>query len=271
MKGSLFKHWKPAFSLWLFALLFAGCILATLYQPALWKYTLSIVLVAHASLSIAGLIPKSRLLGANITRLPDEAARNGCVAITLDDGPDPAITPQVLDILDTYQVRATFFCIGERAARHPELCREIIRRGHAIENHSQSHPWNFSLMSPWRIHREIQQAQATLSEISGQTPLFFRPTAGLRNPALDPILAHCQLRLCSWSRRGFDTRVKDADAVFKSLTDGLKGGDILLLHDGNSARDVQNNPVILNVLPRLLEYITQQKLHPITLRAAMPS
>jgi peptidoglycan/xylan/chitin deacetylase (PgdA/CDA1 family) len=268
---SLFKYWKPALSIRLFALLFTGAMLVTLYQPALWGWTLCIVLIAHASLSIAGLFPKSQLLGANITHLSDEAALRREIAITLDDGPDPIVTPQVLDILDKYDCRATFFCIGERAERHPELCREIIRRGHAIENHSQSHPWYFSLMGPWRMHREICQAQAILSEFSGQPPLFFRPTAGLRNPALDPILAHCQLRLCSWSRRGFDTRVSDADTIFNSLSYGLKGGDILLLHDGNSARDVQNNPVILNVLPRLLEHITQQKLHPVILRDAMPS
>jgi peptidoglycan/xylan/chitin deacetylase (PgdA/CDA1 family) len=269
--NSIFKHWKPALSIWLFALLFAGAILVTLNQPALWGWTLGIVLIAHASLSIAGLFPKSQLLGANITHLPDEAALRRELAITLDDGPDPIVTPQVLDILDTYQSRATFFCIGEKAACHPELCREIIRRGHAIENHSQSHPWYFSLMGPSRMHREIRQAQNILHEITGQHPLFFRPTAGLRNPALDPILAHCQLRLCSWSRRGFDTRVRNTDAIFNSLTEGLKAGEILLLHDGNSARDAQNNPVILNVLPRLLEHIAQQQLHPVTLRDAMPS
>ena len=269
--SSLFKHWKPALSIRLFALLFTGAILTTLYQPALWVWTLGIVVIAHASLSIAGLIPKNKLLGANITHLPDEAAKNGCIAITIDDGPDPIVTPQVLDILDKYDCRATFFCIGEKATRHPELCREIIRRGHAIENHSQTHPWYFSLLSPWRMHREIRLAQATLSEISGQTPLFFRPTAGLRNPALDPILTHCQLRMCSWSRRGFDTRVRDADAIFNSLTEGLKGGEILLLHDGNSARDAQKKPVILSVLPRLLDHIAQQKLHPVTLRDAIPS
>jgi len=98
--SSLFKHWKPALSIRLFALLFTGAILTTLYQPALWVWTLGIVVIAHASLSIAGLIPKNKLLGANITHLPDEAAKNGCIAITIDDGPDPIVTPQVLDILD---------------------------------------------------------------------------------------------------------------------------------------------------------------------------
>jgi peptidoglycan/xylan/chitin deacetylase (PgdA/CDA1 family) len=92
----------------------------------------------------------------------------------------------------------------------------------------------------------------------------------LRNPQLEPVLAHCGLRLCSWSKRGFDTRVGDADAVFNSLAHDLKGGDILLLHDGSSARTAQGKPVILDVLPRLLDNLAQTNLHSVTLRAAIP-
>lgn len=264
------RNWKPALAIKLSLLVLASCIGITLWQPALWPWTLGIIFTNHMILTIAGLIPRSALLGPNITRLPQDAAQRGEMAITIDDGPDPEVTPQVLDILDRYQSKATFFCIGKLAARHPELCREIIRRGHAIENHSLSHHWFFSLLDPWTIHYEVRQAQATLSGICGQTPRFFRPTAGLRNPELEPVLAHCGLRLCSWSRRGFDTRVSDADAVLQSLTRGLKGGDILLLHDGSAARTIEGKPVILDVLPRLLDNLAQAKLHSVTLRSAIP-
>ena len=231
---------------------------------------LLVVIVNHSILTLAGLIPRSTLLGPNITRLPLAAALRGEVAITIDDGPNPEVTPQVLDILDRYQAKATFFCIGRLAAQHPELCREIVRRGHHIENHSMSHHWYFSLLDPWSIHREVQSAQIALEEITGQTPRFFRSVAGLRNPELDPVLAHCGLRLCSWSKRGFDTRVGDADAVFNFLVRDLKGGDILLLHDGSAARTALGNPVILDVLPRLLDNLAQTNLHSVTLRAAIP-
>ena len=176
------------------------------------------------------------------------------------------MTPQVLDILDRYQAKATFFCIGRQAEKYPELCREIVRRGHAIENHSLSHYWYLSLLDPWSIHREVSEAQNVLGSICGESPKFFRPTAGLRNPALEPVLAHCNLKLCSWSKRGFDTRVKNPDTVLKSLTRDLKGGDILLLHDGHAAHDSGNKPVILEVLPRLLEEIAQAGLRSVTLR-----
>jgi peptidoglycan-N-acetylglucosamine deacetylase len=264
------RHWKPTLAIKLSLLLLAGCIVVTLWQTGLWPWTLSIVFINHAILIIAGLIPRSTMLGPNITRLPQDAARRGEVAITIDDGPDPEVTPLVLDILDRFQSQATFFCIGRLAARHPELCREIVRRGHAIENHSLSHHWYFSLLGPWRTHREVQGAQVVLSEITGQTPLFFRAVAGLRSPKIDPILAHCGLRLCSWNKRGFDTQQRNADTVFNSLVHNLKGGDILLLHDGSAARTAAGKPVILDVLPRLLNQLVQENLRSVTLRSVMP-
>lgn len=239
-----------------------------LWQPRLWLWVLSALLINHFTLAIAGLIPRSAILGPNITRLPEAAARRGDVAITIDDGPDPEVTPLVLDVLDRYHAKATFFCIAKRAAQYPDLCRDIIRRGHSIENHSFSHQWYFSLLGQRRILREIVEAQRVLSEVSGQPPAFFRPAAGLRNHGLEPMLIRTGLRLCSWSRRGFDTRVRDADKVLRNLTRDLQGGDILLLHDGNAARLPDGRPVILVVLPRLLTRIEQANLTAVTLCSA---
>lgn len=263
-------NWKPSPAIKFFMLLLVCAIALTLWQPALWPWALGTVFVSRGILAIVGLLPRSKLLGPNITRLPEEAAQRGEVAITIDDGPDPEVTPLVLEILERYQARATFFCIGKQALQHPELCREIVRRGHAVENHSLSHQWFFSLLGPWRIHREVQGAQLVLGEICGQTPRFFRPTAGLRNPELEPVLSYLGLRLCTWSRRGFDTRVDNSDVVLNSLLRDLKGGDILLLHDGSAARNTDGTPVILDVLPRLLDNIGQANLHSVTLRSAIP-
>lgn len=266
----VYLSWKPTLAIKLSLGVLATCIIVTAWQPALWPWTLLAVFINHSFLAIVGLIPRSTLLGTNITRLPPEAAQRGEVAITIDDGPDPEVTPQVLDILDRYQSKATFFCIGKLALQHPELCREIIRRGHSIENHSLSHQWYFSLLDPWSIHREVTQAQSVLSEITGQIPRFFRATAGLRNPQLDPVLAHCGLTLCSWSRRGYDTQVGDAEVVLEKLSRDLRGGDILLLHDGSAARTAAGTPVVLDVLPRLLDALARSALHSVTLRSAMP-
>jgi peptidoglycan/xylan/chitin deacetylase (PgdA/CDA1 family) len=172
-------------------------------------------------------------------------------------------------MLDRFHARASFFCIGAKAQRHPELCREIVRRGHAVENHGQHHYHHFATFGPRRMAREIASAQDSLAAITGQRPHFVRPTAGLRNPFLEPILARHGLHLASWTRRGFDTRNRDADDVTRRLTRDLAAGDILLLHDGNAARTSNGQPVILAVLPRLLEAAAAAGLTSITLRAAL--
>ena len=262
-------NWKPPLAIRLSILVLASCVIFTLWKTWFWPWLLGIIFINHGILTIAGLLPRSTLLGPNIIRLPHDAENRREVAITIDDGPDPEVTPQVLNILDCYGAKATFFCIGKLAAQYPELCREIIRRGHSIENHSLSHKWYFSLLGPWSILREVRGAQILLSEITGQQPLFFRATAGFRNFKLDPVLAHLGLRLCSWTRRGFDTQVSEPDIVFNRLVQGLKCGDILLLHDGNSARTPEGRPVILDVLPRLLNSLAELNLHSVSLRSAI--
>ena len=151
-------------------------------------------------------------------------------------GRTPTITPRVLELLESHGACATFFCIGERVLRYPDLAQEIVRRGHVIENHSQRHRHNFSLLGPGGMNSEVSQAQESIFRVTGSNPQFFRAPAGLRNPFLDPVLARLKLRLASWTRRGFDTVSADADAVLRRLINALQAGDILLLHDGNAAR-----------------------------------
>jgi peptidoglycan/xylan/chitin deacetylase (PgdA/CDA1 family) len=109
-----------------------------------------------------------------------------------------------------------------------------------------------------------------MSRVTGSSPRFFRAPAGLRNPFLEPVLESLQLRLASWTRRGFDTVRGDADMVYQRLANPLRGGDILLLHDGNAALTAAGQPVILSVLPPLLEALRLRGLTPIVLRAALP-
>ncbi|WP_418319447.1 polysaccharide deacetylase family protein [Piscinibacter sakaiensis] len=229
-------------------LLAAGAA-AAMPQFAWWA--LGSVAANHLLLTGAGLWPRSRLLGPNISRLPAHRAARGEICLTIDDGPDPQVTPAVLDLLDAEKIQATFFCIAEQAARHPALTREIVARGHAVENHSFRHRHDFSLLGLGGYRAEITRAQQTLAELTGRRPVFFRAPAGLRNPFLDPVLHQLGLRLVSWTRRGFDTRERDPARVLDRLTDDLAGGDILLLHDGNAARSAAGRPVLLEVLPQL--------------------
>lgn len=243
----------------------AGIVLA----PALWPGWLALLVLAHAFITIAGLLPRSTVLGPNLVRLPATAAARGEVALTIDDGPDPEVTPQVLAQLAAANTQATFFCIGWRARQHPELLRAIVAAGHQVENHGDSHSKVFSLFGPRRMAADIRAANITLAGITGRAPRFFRATAGLRNPFLDPVLHRLGMRLASWTRRGYDTRCGDADTVHQRLTDGLVAGDILLLHDGHAARSPDGQAVILTVLPRLLATLKQRQLNPVTLDAAL--
>ncbi len=260
--------WQPAFLIRLSMALHLSALVLVTVEPGQWRWALGGVIANHMVLTLAGLWPRCKWLGSNWTQLPAAAAARNEMAMTIDDGPDPRVTPQVLDILDRYSAKATFFCIADKAMQYPDLCREIVRRGHAVENHSQRHCHNFAFLGYSGFLRELQAAQGTLIAITGQRPVFFRAPAGLRNPFLDPALHRLGLQLASWSIRGFDTRFGDAERVKSRLLRGLRPGAIVLLHDGNAARTPAGIPVILEVLPAVLAAAATAKLNFVTLRQA---
>ena len=262
------QRWRPTVFLSFSIALHLLALLAVVIDFALWPWALAAVAANHIVITALGLLPRSSGLGINWTRLPDASMRRNEIALTIDDGPDPEVTPRVLDLLKRHNVKATFFCIGSKAVQHPELCREIVRHGHVIENHTQHHRHNFSLLGPAGYAREIAAAQESLSRIAGMPPQFFRAPAGLRNPFLDPVLARFGLQLASWTVRDFDTCTRDASQVRTRLTRGLKPGAILLLHDGNAAKTAQGDPVILQVLPDLIASAHAAGLRFVTLRDA---
>jgi peptidoglycan/xylan/chitin deacetylase (PgdA/CDA1 family) len=264
-------RWSPAPLLYASAAVHLAAATALLVRPRVWPWALGAVALNHVGLAAAGLWPRSQLLGPNWTRMPPQTGAAGRVAITIDDGPDPDVTPQVLAQLAQHRAQATFFCVGVRVERYADLAREIVRSGHHVENHSHRHRHNFSLLGPRGIAAEIARAQDSILRATGSSPRFFRAPAGLRNPFLDPVLTRLQLRLASWTRRGFDTVSTDADAVYRRLAHPLQDGDILLLHDGHAARSSRGQPVILEVLPRLLETLAALGLRPVTLRSALPA
>jgi peptidoglycan-N-acetylglucosamine deacetylase len=263
------RRWSPSPLLYASAAVHVGAAAAMLARPRAWPWALGALAANHLGLAAAGLWPRSQLLGPNWTRLPVLSGVSARAAITIDDGPDPEVTPRVLAQLAEHGAHATFFCVGVRVERYADLAREIVSRGHHIENHTQRHRHNFSLLGPGAMAAEIARAQDSIFRITGCSPRFFRAPAGLRNPFLDPVLTRLQLRLASWTRRGFDTVNANADAVYRRLANPLQDGDILLLHDGNAARARGGTPVILEVLPRLLDAFAAKRLRPVTLRSAL--
>jgi peptidoglycan/xylan/chitin deacetylase (PgdA/CDA1 family) len=263
------SRWRPSPFIQGSIALHGMAVIFALVHPAGWPWALAAIAVNQVLLTALGLWPRSRLLGPNLTRLPAAAAARGEVALTFDDGPDPGLTPRVLDLLEAHGVRATFFCIAEKAARHPDLTREIVRRGHAVENHSNAHEHTFAFLMLGGLRRDLAAAQATLAGLTGRAPRFFRPPMGFRNPLLDPVLHETGLALVSWTRRGYDTRRGNPARVARELERGLAAGDILMLHDGYAATSPSGTPVVLEVLPRLIERLHRQGLKPVTLSQAI--
>ena len=263
-------RWRPSRTVAASMVLHAAALVAVIAGPpgTIW-WALSAVAANHGFLAVLGLWPRSTWLGPNFTRLPAAAKARGEIALTFDDGPDPEVTPRVLDLLEAHGARATFFCIAERARAHPDLVREIARRGHLVENHSCGHRATFPMLGLGGIRREIAAAQESLTDLTGRPPRFFRPPAGLRNPLLDPVLHDLGLRLVSWTRRGYDTNRSDVEEVRQLLLRSLAAGDILLMHDGHCARTAQGAPVVLEVLPQVLQAAHAAGLKPVTLAQAI--
>ncbi len=228
-----------------------------------WPWLLGALAANHAVLAV-GMQPRSQWAGRTLVRLPGPSSQ---VALTFDDGPDPAVTPRVLDLLDADGARASFFCIGQRAAAHPALVREIARRGHRVENHTWSHPYGFAAMGPRAMRQEVRLAQAALTSLSGAAPRWMRAPVGLRSPLLDPVLAGEGLLHASWTRRAYDSLRGDPARVAARLTRRLAGGDVLLLHDGFSARSGDGCAVVLDALPAVLRAVRARGLQAVALPA----
>src|SRR5262249_27824901 len=122
--GGHARRWRPSAFLAGSLGLHGVAVLGTVAMPAVWPWALGAVAANQAALVALGLWPRSTWLGRNLTHLPRESAQRGEIALTIDDGPEPEVTPRVLDILEAHGCRATFFCIAGRAREHPDLCRE---------------------------------------------------------------------------------------------------------------------------------------------------
>ena len=236
-----------------------------LAAPAAMPWWLGAVVANHLVITGASMTPRSSLLGPNITCLPAPCAKQGQVALTFDDGPDPRVTPRVLDMLDSANACATFFCVGERVKEYPALAKQIVARGHTVQNHTQSHSHRFAFRGRNGFRADIGGAQQTIAQVTGQTPTLLRAPAGMRNPFLQPVLSEMDLSLISWTRRGFDTRERNPEKVLSRLSRNLAGGNVLLLHDGNAAQTDCGEAVVLAVLPALLEQLAESGLQSVAL------
>jgi peptidoglycan-N-acetylglucosamine deacetylase len=188
-----------------------------------------ILFLAHMILLVTTLVPSLQGFGPVMTFFDQDG---GQIWLTIDDGPDPRTTPAILDLLDRFGAKATFFLIGQKAFDAPDLVRMILERGHAVGNHTQTHPqFHFWRLGPRRLRNEVDNFEETMTDLGFPVPSLFRAPTGMKNPFLHPILSVRGLLLVGWSARAYDTRINDAAVVAERLLRLIEPGAIVLLHE----------------------------------------
>ncbi len=161
-------------------------------------------------------------------RCPEERP---CLALTFDDGPSAITTPHVLDVLKKYDVKATFFIVGEKLRLHPEIVQRAHREGHLIANHTLTHDPFLNLASYRRYREEVEETQKLIKEFLGVDNHYFRPPVGLSNPRMAKVVDELGLMVVGWSIRSLDTRGGSPEKIVERILKHLHSGAIILLHD----------------------------------------
>ena len=189
--------------------------------------------LAAGGFAYAAMWPASEIFGWALKAPP----RPGELALTFDDGPNPAWTPRLLDILNTYDVRATFFLVGRYAEAEPALTRRIAEAGHLIGNHSWSHP-NLALKSGAHVDEELLRTSKTLQEITGQRVKYFRPPFGGRRPRVLRSALAQEMTPVLWNAITSDWSEPSADRISQRLMHRINRNQQrglatnIVLHDG---------------------------------------
>ena len=183
--------------------------------------------------SYAALWPGSQIFGKAMTA----PQRSGELALTFDDGPNPAWTPQLLDTLAEYDIKASFFLMGSRAQEQPALVRKMVDAGHLIGNHSWSHP-NLARSVASKVRRELTQTKDVLEQITGGPVKYFRPPFGARRPVVFRIARELGMKVVLWNAMTSDWSEPSGDQIASALMEKIDGLERrgcaanIVLHDG---------------------------------------
>jgi peptidoglycan/xylan/chitin deacetylase (PgdA/CDA1 family) len=212
------------------------------------------VATAGALLTHATFGPESQLFGRTIIAGHDAAE----IALTYDDGPNPAATPKLLEVLARYNARATFFIIGRHARRHSDLVRAIHGAGHLVGNHTMTHPW-LAWQKAQVIREELSGCCKLLEDLTGEPVRFMRPPHGARRPAVMRIARSLGMRTVQWNVMGYDWRPISAEDILNHIDKGLRHtarwrrGSNILLHDGHQSEVEANRLPTVATTAALLE------------------
>lgn len=183
---------------------------------------------AAIAASYQSMAPTAQWYGRTFTGLTRGARQ---IALTYDDGPNDPHTLRLLEVLALHRVQATFFLIGRYVRQHPELVREVVQAGHIVGNHTFTHPL-LTFKSENEIRQELSDCRIALQDVIGEHSNLFRPPFGGRRPAVLRLARELGLEPVMWSVTGYDWNSPPASVIERKVTRQIRGGDVILLHDG---------------------------------------
>jgi peptidoglycan/xylan/chitin deacetylase (PgdA/CDA1 family) len=233
--------------------------------PPIWVTAGLLALLATWA-TLGALFPGLRVYADLITRLPLGQRR---VALTFDDGPHPETTRAVLRLLEARGAKATFFVVGRKAERYPDVLREIVAAGHALGLHGYRHDRLYSLRSSRYVLADIERSQDAIEAICGVRPRLFRPPIGFVSHLTAIAVERAEVTLAGWSVRALDgLRGATAERVAARVLPRIEDGAIVMLHDAAERED--HLPVSIAVLPRVLDRVAELGLETVLLEPTPP-
>lgn len=203
---------------------------------------------ALSTLGLHTMAPWSQLYGRNFNGLP-RGARS--LALTYDDGPNDPHTLRLMEVLAQHDVRATFFLLGQFVREKPGIVRELVEAGHAIGNHTYSHP-NLIFVSPAELKKQIEETNAAIEDACGQRPTLFRPPFGGRRPGTFATARRYGLTPVMWRVTCYDWSAKSNESIEQKAQRQIRGGDVILLHDGGHHRMGANRSFTVKATDNLI-------------------
>lgn len=174
------------------------------------------------------------------------------IAITFDDGPHPEFTPKVLDLLNKYNAKATFFCIGKYIEKHPEIVKTILDQGHTIGNHTYSHENSFGFYKTAKVVKDLEKTNEIITKHFSLTPQLFRPAFGVTNPRIARAVKYLRFTSIGWNIRSLDTTKRSEKVILNRIVPKVSKGDVILLHDTSEKTVI--------VLEQLLQFLEKENL-----------
>ena len=214
----------------------------------------AVVATAAVTAGYQTMAPTGQWYGKTFTGLSQDSRQ---LALTYDDGPNDPHTLRLLEVLARHNVHATFFLIGRYVHQRPEIARAIVQAGHAVGNHTFTHPL-LTLKSEAEIRLELSQCRAALEDATGQSSNLFRPPFGGRRPAVLRIARELGLVPIMWNITGYDWNAPPAATIERTVAKHIRGGDVILLHEGGHKQMGADRSQTILATDRLLSTYSQE-------------